>query len=349
MNPSRVPPAEHPGPDRPRPDRPGPDRPRPDHGRPDLDPAEAPTLPAWRHLYQRLSWIDRLIFGYLGYMTARALLARPGPDTDRARLAFGLAFAGVGLALYLVRWPVLPAGVVRTLVHRLAHFTGVLGSYFWLREALHCTDPVLLDAPLAAIDRAVFGAVPSQWLEQFATPAVTEWFAFFYYSYFTILALALVPAGLGGRSTRPFQLVFGILYLICVGHMVYTLVPGLGPYATLEFKGPLEGGVFLGLVMETVFGSGALLDIFPSLHTAVPAYIAVHCFRFRHHRPERYLWPVVAFFSANIIVATLLLRWHYGIDVIVGLLHCAGAVWWARRLDRDEQRRAAVGLPPMLD
>jgi membrane-associated phospholipid phosphatase len=49
---------------------------------------------------------------------------------------------------------------------------------------------------------------------------------------------------------------------------------------------------------------------------------------------------VAAFFSANIIGATLYLRWHYAVDVLAGV---ALAVTWfflaPRLVDRDQERR----------
>ena len=68
----------------------------------------------------------------------------------------------------------------------------------------------------------------------------------------------------------------------------------------------------------TVRSNGAQKDIFPSLHTAGPCFIAMFSFRNRERLPFRYTWPLVAFSAVNIIIATMFLRWHYLIDVIAG-------------------------------
>jgi membrane-associated phospholipid phosphatase len=71
--------------------------------------------------------------------------------------------------------------------------------------------------------------------------------------------------------------------------------------------------------MQTVDEGGALKDIFPSLHTAAPLFIALFSFRHRALIPFRYTWPLVLFFSLNIIIATMFLRWHWIIDVVAGV------------------------------
>jgi membrane-associated phospholipid phosphatase len=73
-------------------------------------------------------------------------------------------------------------------------------------------------------------------------------------------------------------------------------------------------------VHDTVSAAGAMLDIFPSLHTAYPTLLTLYSLRYRHTLPFRYTAPVTAFFTANIIIATLFLRWHYAVDVLAGLL-----------------------------
>jgi membrane-associated phospholipid phosphatase len=88
-----------------------------------------------------------------------------------------------------------------------------------------------------------------------------------------------------------------------------------------------------------VVAAGAQLDIFPSLHTAFPAYFTLHAFAFRHTKPFGWLWPVLALISLNIIMATMFLRWHWFIDVVVGLLLAFAARRFAVAVaDREEQR-----------
>jgi membrane-associated phospholipid phosphatase len=87
----------------------------------------------------------------------------------------------------------------------------------------------------------------------------------------------------------------------------------------------LQGGFWWKQVEVTVATAGARLDIFPSLHTAFPAYFTLHTFAHRQTWPFRWLWPILAFVAFNIITATMFLRWHWCVDVAMGLLLAVAA------------------------
>ncbi|MDH5491142.1 MAG: phosphatase PAP2 family protein, partial [Myxococcales bacterium] len=239
----------------------------------------------------------------------------------------------------LVRGEILRPGPRRALVYRLGAFVPMLASYFELRYLLPALQPVLLDAQLQAIDTALLGVTPSIWMSQFNTLHAVEWISFFYYSYFYVLGSFLLPTLFLDRGQRMHQLLIGALVVAALGHITYTLVPGVGPHATLDFE-PLAGGFWWGLVEATVSSAGAQYDIFPSLHTAFPTFFAIHSFANRDQKPFRYVWPIIAFFAANTILATMFLRWHWFIDVIAGL--CLAAL--ARAIGAAVARHEAPRL-----
>jgi hypothetical protein len=193
-------------------------------------------------------------------------------------------------------------------------------AYAPLRQALPLLSGPLRDAALLRVDGLLFGATPSVLLERFVSATSVEWFAFFYYSYFTMVFLYVVGSSFLDRGRRAAEVLFGAVTICGIGHTLYTLVPGVGPYAAMHFAVPLSGGFFYKLVLHTVSTGGANLDIFPSLHTAYPTLFTLHALRHRHTPLYRYAALPTAFFTLNIVIATLFLRWHYGIDVIVGLL-----------------------------
>jgi membrane-associated phospholipid phosphatase len=101
----------------------------------------------------------------------------------------------------------------------------------------------------------------------------------------------------------------------------------------------LRGGFWWEQVEVTVATAGAQLDIFPSLHTAFPTYFTLHAIAFRHTQPFRWLWPVLAFVAVNIVIATMFLRWHWFIDVALGVMLAFAARRFAIALaDREELR-----------
>jgi hypothetical protein len=234
--------------------------------------------------------------------------------------------------------------------YRVLIIACVLLSYFEMRLVLPALQPVLVDAELLAIDEALLGATPAVWLERFITPAATQWFSFFYYSYIWLLVLNLAgTAALDRDALRRHEMLLGGTIVAVAGHLLYTVVPGVGPYAHISFATELPQVFWWRQVGAVVDSAGALLDIFPSLHTAFPAFFALHALRHRRALPFAVIWPVALFFSLNIIIATLFLRWHYAVDVAAGLTLAAAAQQVAIRLARRERSRAAAGLQPVFE
>jgi membrane-associated phospholipid phosphatase len=137
----------------------------------------------------------------------------------------------------------------------------------------------------------------------------------------------------------------GALLIVVTGHCLYTIVPGAGPVATLVFDQALQGAFWWRQVELTVATAGAQLDIFPSLHTAYPAYFTLHAFAHRRTQPFGWLWPILAFVALNIIIATMFLRWHWFIDVAMGLLLAFAARRFAVAVSEREEHRGGPHDP----
>lgn len=264
---------------------------------------------------------DWVMLAYHVYFWARALLTADGPLAARAQRGTTVLVALTLLTLALTRGEWLRAGPTRALVYRVGMFGTMAASYFVLRPLLHALDPVLLDARLLELDRHLFGQTPAVWLEALVTPRTVEWFSYFYYSYYALLAVILGGTLLFDQQRRRYEVLFAAAIVVVVGHVGYTWVPGVGPYdwPGVVFSRPLEGGRWWHEVQHTVSQAGAQLDIFPSLHTALSLTVGLHALRHRRDAPFRWIWPAVVFFVANIVIATLFLRWHYGVDVVAGV------------------------------
>jgi hypothetical protein len=302
---------------------------------------------AWtQRLWRELALQDALAVAYNSFLLAAAL-AGGGPLQQRCILRASLALLVVGGSVVLVRGRMVQHRVAVVLVYLTGMFMAVLGSYFQMRELLPTATTRRVDEMLYQLDVSLFGFEPTLWLDQFVTPTTTAWFAFFYFSYFAYLVVHIFPMVLFCRRRRllaSFSL--GLVGVYCVAQLGYFALPGYGPYHHLAhlFRHPLPGGFWQDMVLEAVATSGALLDIFPSLHTAGPLYIALFSVLHRHERPFTYTWPIALFFSVNIIGATLFMRWHYLVDVVVGIALASG---WALLSDRlvalDEARRLRGG------
>jgi hypothetical protein len=289
----------------------------------------------------------------LGYLAALILALAFGRGQGRlacvGRVSADLAVFLV--VLTMVRMPLLRwGGMASSLLYRLTVLGVLLGSFFQLREILPAVSPWADDARIYAFDVRVFGVEPSVWLDHFVSPVTTEWFAFFYFLYFLILTIHVLPVLFGQHDLRVLgQFAVGMLLVFTTAHLLYMVVPGWGPYWYLRgtFHHELRGGAFWKLVREAVDAGGAQKDIFPSLHTAAPTFLAIFSFRHRRLVPFRYSWPVITFFATQIIIATMFLRWHYFVDVVAGLiLATAAAVMGDRIGSWESAKRERLGRQP---
>lgn len=295
---------------------------------------------------------DWLVFTYLLGLEFAVLSGQRDAHftANVLRVNLLLAFFLVGIAL--TRTHALRGGWGKAVLYRLAIYAPVQLSYFFFRQILPSVNPGTLDRELYTLDLSLFGVEPAIVFDKLVTPTTTEWFSFFYFGYFVVLAVHVMPILFFSRNQRLLgEFTLGMLLVFCIGHTVYMIVPGFGPYYAMKssFESEFPRGVWLDLVMNTVSSGGALKDIFPSLHTAAPLFIGLFSFRWRAHTPYRYTWPVVLFICLNIIIATMFLRWHYLIDVVAGVL-LAGFVASIvpAIIDFELERRARSGRSALL-
>ena len=289
----------------------------------------------------------------IGYLVAIFVALAFGKGTNRGACMVRVA-ADLGayvFVLALVRLQILRWGsAAASLLYRFTIMATLLGTFFQLREILPAVSPWALDARIYAFDLQVFGVEPSLWFDRFVTERTTEWFAFFYFLYFLILTVHVLPMLFWQRDRRVLgRFGIGFLSIFLTAHLLYMVVPGWGPYWYLSgsFHHELHGSTFWPLVREAVDAGGAQKDIFPSLHTAVPTFIAIFSFRHRRLVPFKYSWAVMAFVATQIIIATLFLRWHYLVDVVAGLTLATTAAFVGPHIaDWEMSRRERMSVQP---
>jgi hypothetical protein len=307
------------------------------------------TVGSW---LRRISVNDWIVFTYLGALNL-AILASDGhgPERDRAIMEMsGLFLVFSVVVLVLIRGGILTHPLLTPLAFRLSHYGGIQLTYFFMRGFLPIVNPGSLDLELHQLGMKLFGLEPALAMEPWVSPATTEWFAFFYYGYFFVLGLHVIPILFWSRNARILsEFALGLLIVLAVGQSLYLVVPGYGPASGLPelFAGELPHGVWWNLVRQIVESAGAQKDIFPSIHTAAPTFILLFSFHNRAHLPYRLTWPLIAFFVLNIIIATMFLRWHWLVDILAGLFLALVAYLGAVRGTRWElRRRERLGLPP---
>jgi membrane-associated phospholipid phosphatase len=136
--------------------------------------------------------------------------------------------------------------------------------------------------------------------------------------------------------------------LYALSFLGYLFLPARGPIVQMagDFTVPINGGPFHVIIVRSVQQVGGPHGAFPSLHVGASLFATL--FDLRHRNPLRALiyLPLVA----TIALATLVLRYHYAVDLIaaVVLAFVAGGVARAalRRRGETAMNRAEAAAEP---
>ena len=302
----------------------------------------------WRELALQ-DWVAVVYLAVLLIVT----VAGSGPRRATALAYLSLDITAFVLAIGLSRGKIL-TGTLGALVYRFGLFAAVFGSFAHLQYILPTARAVSVDAEIYAFDKVVFGFEPVEVFDRFVTTSTVEWFSFFYFGYFFILAVHIFPFMFAVKNMRLLaEISFGLVTVFCAGHLLYILVPGYGPYQHLagSFSHELDGPFWWPLVKATVDAGEvrARTDIFPSLHTAAPTFLALFSVRHRRLWPFRLTWLPMVFFASQIAISTMFLRWHYLIDVIAGLILATVVARLSARVAAwEDEKRRGTGKEPVF-
>ncbi len=264
----------------------------------------------------------------------------------------GLAAAGI---IWLAGMSETSPSPLKRQLHRWYLYVMILLLYKELYLMVRPIHPVDYDSALISIDHTLFGVNPTQWLLQFAHPLLTEVLQVGYSSYFLLFIIVGIDV-FRTHSWKEFDTtVFLVVYGFYLSYVGYFLCPAVGPRFTLHSFGLLSQEL-PGLVVteplrafinwgESISGSlpNAIeyvqRDAFPSGHAQL-SLILVYC-AFHFKTPLRW---VVAVLATLLIVGTVYLRYHYVIDVVVGVAFFWFTVWSGLNIIRwwEQKRTAAI-------
>ncbi len=274
-----------------------------------------------------LKWepVDVICFGYLGSIVALLLIQgvlfgqhpRPWP---LILLHLGLIALGYGLR----RSPLLIDHPVAWLLRWWYPALFVLVCFEALAGMIHIIQPDYLDAAMVAADRAIFGRMLTPWMQGAANPWLTELMYFCYTSFYIFLPGVGIPLYLRYRRdpTGPARIEFRafitaslLAFYVCFLHFLFT--PVGGPVFFDGYPGEvltLAGGPITRFE-QWLFHHGTIVGgAFPSSHVAVAIVAAVFAVRFR---VAPWFWAPL---SVGLAISTVYNGYHYGVDVIYGLV-----------------------------
>ena len=209
------------------------------------------------------------------------------------------------------------------------------------------------DRLLIAADRWLFGTDPTVWLGRISNPYLTELLQIAYtlfYVYFIVVGVALYRK----KDARPFSYFrFSVVYGFLISYIGYFFFPATGPRFTLhDFSkiGNEMPGILLtpflrrfvnffesipADVANEVAHAAAQRDVFPSGHTMMTLVVIVLAFRYRLK-----VRHAVLVAGLLLIFATVYLRYHYLVDVLVGAVLAVICLATATRLYSNFRNRS---------
>lgn len=283
------------------------------------------TMERWGRLAGLLFQIELLLVLVAGGLAARLL-------GDRMLLTAGAVGAAAWIA---VAWAQLrPAG------SRSAEWRGALQfAACWLVfpmfkaiRAIYIEHPA--DGALLALDRRLWGgaSLPEHMLG-WEHPWLSEILSAGYFLFYFVVLLPVVGFSIRRRGSEARAFFTGLTLMYLLGFAGYVLVPAGGPYMAYPetFPYPPKGGLITAFLVSVVKNGITGMDVFPSLHAGIGTYVLGFFVLGGYRRIALLLAPIVT----ALIVATVYLRYHYGIDVLCGLALAAAVLVFVQRYRKE--------------
>jgi membrane-associated phospholipid phosphatase len=202
-----------------------------------------------------------------------------------------------------------------------------------LQTLVPAVHPRTYDEALLAWDLALFGRHPGEWFDAVASPFLTEVFRACWLSYFLMPLLIVVPLYLRKNRNGFNEAVLALLLGWLLSFLGYFAVPALGPgYFPDRIPAPAcvnQVGVTQTVAQGLFALEGRMHDIFPSGH-AIIALLALWLAWRNRLRGRFMLIPLVT----GLLMGTVYLRYHYGVDVLAGAVIAGGVILVAPRWHR---------------
>ena len=257
--------------------------------------------------------IDKVMLGYFAAaMTLEFICRRNLPDPAALLL---LHLGGAALIVLAVVYPANPAARIFHYWYPLPY---VAFCYKEMSAIIRAWGRPVMDAELAHLDLALWGANPTVWLERFRGAALAEALEIVYSLF---VPAVLLTALLLWRQKRFCEFRY-YAFLIATGFLVsyvgYFAAPARGPRFLLNDLQTYDlSGLWLynGLrgLLDRI--ESAHYDCFPSGHTEM-TILAWWGSRAISNNLFRFMFA----YTLGVIFATVYLRYHYTVDVMAGAI-----------------------------
>jgi membrane-associated phospholipid phosphatase len=238
----------------------------------------------------------------------------------------------LGLLFVLkLSWDRKAMGKTGTFFHHFSPILFVVLIYESLGDLIQYLQPDV-DPRLIQIDFSIFGVQPTLWMEQWIVPWFTDIMSLAYLSYYFIPVVLIAVLYLKDRMAEFDRSMFVLAFGYYVSFIGYILFPAIGPRYALThlYSIPLEGSFITDFVRDTL---NALehnkRDCMPSGHTQIVLMVLFLAYRY-----QKFLFYLFLPIISALILSTVYLRYHYVIDLLVGMALAIGCMIFSPRLYR---------------
>lgn len=208
-------------------------------------------------------------------------------------------------------------------IHFLRDTYPLLSIGFFYKELeglIHIVFPGYLDYLINRLELKVFGVYPTVWLQGIVRPWLTEFFVYFYSSYYFIIIISALALYIPNRKEEfhEFSLNLMLAYYMCF--IAFVLFPVEGPrFALASFHTiPLKGYAFSKMHaqhMDTGFISAYRGAAMPSSHIAA-TFVSLIMMRRYKRRLYYLIFPIFILMTLSTVYG----RYHYVSDAVAGII-----------------------------
>jgi membrane-associated phospholipid phosphatase len=270
---------------------------------------------------------------FFGILTATLLAA--GGRVPRSWALAALNAGAIALSLgvsAVTRGPRDPRAALLRFAFTLVWIPIAFTELGWIIPVVR---PDSAESVLIRADQLLFGLNPTQWAERFANPLATEILQWVYASFY------FIPGVLAARliaTKRWLELdvsLVGVILGFYTSYVGYFVLPALSPYKTLPHSHPVIGVFAAEGIRRTLENlENTVFDCFPSGHTEVSLLVLWFAWRF-----DRVAFRILALPIALLVVSTVYLRYHYGIDLVAAVAFAIVVLVIARPIEARMRRQ----------
>ncbi len=202
--------------------------------------------------------------------------------------------------------------------------------YINTQNHLRVVNPHIYDQILISWDRAIFGNDLSKFFDGYRFPALTEFLQLCYLSFYFLPVIHGVILYRNNKHEELYELYNQIIFGFLLSYLLYFVMPAIGPrftlydFKTLELDMP---GLWLTDYARAFINAGGGAppgvpnpaelvnrDCMPSGHTMLTLINMLLVIKFR--TKNSWFFHII---GTGLIISTVYLRYHYGVDVLAGI------------------------------